>query len=185
MGDLLKFESLECLLKEHLAFAKKNFEETGEYTATVIGYTTNNTRIMMPLIFNSDHEKEMILQMMTTVFAAFNVKRYTVANEGYSLRGNSIEEYNKLVKEGKRIKDHPDAIEVLMCTAISYNDTMMHIHEITSDKKLVAVDISGEMKCSGRFAELLPDKNIPSHLRALLRKELEEKGFPIQEETLH
>jgi len=158
MKNILKFETLKDLIEEHMTFAKKMFADVGRYSPMVIGYT-GNTRVIMSIPFENDSQKEQALKMVTMLFIAKGVKRYTIANEGYLLQTEDQNEYTKLQKEGKRISDHPDSIEVLQTIAVSEIETRMIIYKVNKDKTLELYNDSLE-KIGGIFSELLPPKNL-------------------------
>lgn len=187
MRSVIKPETLEDLLKEHIKFAKEYYEKHKEFDAMVIGYTGSN-RIVLPLLFEDDIQKEFLLQMFTKIFTAYNVTRYTIANECYALSSGTADpdkEHEKLRREGKRISDHPDHIEALMCIAVSYKDSMCTMYKIDpKTKDLSMFNEMGVMK--GRFTELLPDINTADQEREIVKKQLETMKVNIElEELLH
>lgn len=164
-----KLETLKDLIKEHKEFAIERFEK-GDETAIVIGYS-GTERLVFPLFYRNDKEKEMTLQIVSLGFIAHDVKRYTFDAQGYSLKFDKDvdyqKEYDKLKAEGKGIKDHPNHIEVLMCGAISYKEKLMQVFEITenNNKKELKGILEELEDVGGRFSELLPDPNLPEDLR--------------------
>jgi len=163
MGTLTKLETLEDLINEHMDFAKKCFEDRGEYQPMVIGYS-GTSRYVVGLSFENDFEKMMALSFVKMLFIAKGVKRYTIANEGYMLEGSSKEEYDELRESGKRISEHPNHIEVLQTMAISHTESRLIIYKITAEKTLEKFLDDKEMIAAGLFAELLPPDNIPQEI---------------------
>lgn len=182
--NVIRLETLDDLIEEHVKSAKEHFETYGEYYPMIIGYF-GTQRIVMPILFNNDQEKEQLLRIVTMSFAAYNVTRYTFANEGYMLKSNTaMPEYDKLKSEEKRISDHPDRVECLMCAACSYNDKKMIIYEINEDRSLTKSDMRADSNVSGRFFELLPDPKIPKEVRELIKSAIVKFGVKIDIEDL-
>jgi hypothetical protein len=166
-----KLETLKDLIQEHKEIALERFKE-GSETPIIIGYS-GTKRIVFPLFFRNDQEKEQVLQMVTISFIALDVKRYTFDSQGYSLKYDKDvdgqDEYNKLKASGKSIKDHPNHIEVLMCGAVSRSENIMQTFEIVidGDKKSLK-EMTDLSSGSGRFMELLG----PSDVAPTLKKEI-------------
>jgi hypothetical protein len=164
-----KLETLKDLIQQHKEFAVERFNN-GDETAIIIGYS-GTERMLFPLFYRNDKEKEMTLQIVSLGFIAHDVKRYTFDAQGYSLKFDKDEdyqkEYNKLKAEGKGIKDHPNHIEVLMCGAISHKEKLMQVFEISQNenKKELKGILEELQDVGGRFAELLPDPDLPKDLK--------------------
>jgi hypothetical protein len=157
--------SLKDLINAHKEIAIDKFKEGNEFPI-IIGYT-GTKRFLFPLMFSSNKEKDLILGFVTLAFIANDVKRYTFDMVGYSLKidkdKNMDEEMKKIYAEGKTIKDHPDHVEILMCGAISQTERLSVSYEIDAEtNKLVEMSEVGELQ--GRFAELLPNPDMPKDL---------------------
>ena len=166
---ITKLETLQDLIQEHKNMALERFEE-GSETPFIIGYS-GTKRLVFPLFYRDEEEKEKILNIVTLGFIALDVKRYTFDAQGYSLSYSKetdyITEYNKLKASGKSIKDHPDHIEVFMCGAVSYTQKIMQTFQI---KEKTLIDLGEEKEAEGRFTELLP----PNEIDPKLKKEIKE-----------
>jgi len=162
---IVKFETLKDLIHAHKEIAIDKFKEGKEFPI-IIGYS-GTKRYLFPLMFNSNQEKDLILNFITLAFIANDIKRYTFDMVGYSLKidnnKNIDEEMKKIYKEGKTIKDHPDHVEILMCGAISATERLSVSYEIDPvENKLIEMSEIGDLK--GRFAELLPSPDMPKDL---------------------
>lgn len=162
---IVKFETLKDLIEAHKEIAINKFKEGNEFPM-IIGYS-GTKRYLFPLMFNSNKEKDLILGFITLAFIANDVKRYTFDMVGYSLKvdkdKNVDEEMKKVYEEGKSIKDHPDHVEILMCGAISQSERLSVSYEVDSENnKLLEMSEIGELQ--GRFAELLPNPDMPKEL---------------------
>lgn len=166
-----KLETLKDLILEHKEMAIERFKD-GSETPFIIGYS-GSKRLVFPLFFRNDDEKEKVLQMVTLGFIALDVKRYTFDSQGYSLAMSTEEEsskaYQKLKEEGKSIKDHPNHVEILMCGAVSHKEKFMQVFEIVTspDNSKSLKSLNGEdlSEVSGRFTELLPPNEIDPRLK--------------------
>lgn len=156
-------ETLEDLIKEHMAITKKHFEKDGEVTAMCIGYS-KDCRILLPLIFETADEKKTILQIMTMIFTVHNVNRYTISSEAWGLDGppDIVEpERDRLKKEGLMFADSPMRIEMLNCIAISRHETLVLLNIIKADRSIEPFQREYDhRKSSGRLTELLPPVGI-------------------------
>lgn len=162
---IVKFETLKDLIDIHKEIALNKFKEGNEFPM-IVGYS-GTKKYLFPLSFSSNKEKDLILGFITLAFIANDIKRYTFDMVGYALKldkDRSVdEEMGKLNKEGKSIKDHPDHIEILMCGAVSQKERLSVSYEVdTVNNKLVLMDEVGELH--GRFAELLPNPDMPQDL---------------------
>ena len=180
MNNVTRLETLKNLIEKHMEFAKKMFKETGEYTPMIIGYT-GTKRIVIVIPFENEDEKFTNLQFVKLVFLAKGVKRYTIVHEGYMLKTMDTKEYDKLRREGKRICDHPDHIEVLQAIAISEKESRSIIYKINKDKSLELFEDNTDDEISGIFTELLPPKNTPKHIIESAKECLKEMNTEIQE----
>lgn len=169
LKDLIQ-SPIEELVEYHMEIAKSLYNQNKEYKPLVIGYAPDK-RIKVPLDFADDYEKEMRLRAITIAFLSHGVTSYTVANEGYSLESKSMEEYDKLRNEGKRISDHPDHVEVLLCIGVSEDKKMMRVYKIDPETRELSYlsEMSDEAGAAGRFTELLPDMEIPEETKAEVR----------------
>lgn len=196
MGTVTKLETLGDLIQEHMEFAKEIYANSGEVSPMLIGYS-GDKRIMMPLMFENDDEKEMILKMIGLVCVAHGITRYTVAFEGWSLKGDSkndsMEEYNRLKKAGLRISDSPMRQEILSCMASSYGERKMIAYNIDEKDRSLTImsETEGDgMELQGRFFEILPPQKPTSEQRAMAKMMLDASKVSLSEmggteETLH
>lgn len=168
LNELLN-SSLEDLMSHHLNVAKMFYEQDKSYEPLVIGYS-QNSRVKIPVDFADDESKEMKLRAATICFLANDVTRYTVATEGYSLEGGNVEEYEKLRSEGKRISDHPNCIEILLCIGVSKNESLMRVYKIDPvSRELSEIEKMSEGDASGRFTELIPDVELSEEHKQQIR----------------
>lgn len=181
MGEamIVKFETLKDLIESHKDIAINKFKDGNEFPM-IIGYS-GTKRYLFPLRFNSNQEKDLILNFITLAFIANGVKRYTFDMVGYSLKlanDKSIDkEMSELYKDGKSIKNHPDHIEILMCGAVSEKDRLSVSYEIDSEKnKLIEMGEIGQLQ--GRFAELLPSPDMPQDLIAEIKDHYKTLSLP-------
>jgi len=185
---ITKLETLRDLILEHKTIALERFKE-GSETPFIVGYS-GTKRLIFPLFWRNDSEKEQVLEMVTLGFIAMDVKRYTFDSQGYSLNYKNDTDYKakyeKLKEEGKSIKDHPDHIEVFMCGAISHTEKIMQVFEIIKDFKgeKVLKSLEGDelQQASGRFTDLLPPKDVDPKLKAEIKAHFEmiTKHLPIK-----
>lgn len=190
----LKLETLKDLIEEHLKVAKQTFKEEGEVTPTLIGYS-GSKRIMMPLIFDDPQAKEMILRMVSLVMIAERITRYTVAFEGWSLKGenneDAIAESQRLYQAGLTFADSPMRVEIFSTLACSYTEKRMVIYEIGENRELIETSDQDDFdSLKGRFFELLPPEK-PNEEQIQIAKTILDMGkvdlrnFGLKEETLH
>jgi len=154
-------ETLEDLIKEHMAIAKDLFKEYGDVGAMCIGYT-KNSRVLIPIEFHTSDEKEALLRIVTMVFAVHDVNRYTIGHEAWMLEGPPDQvnaEYDRLKKEGLMIADSPMRVEALVCTATSRFKSLALMSMIKEDRSLVDYENDFDFTTAGgRFTELLPPR---------------------------
>jgi len=172
-SNVVKLETLQDLRNDHLNFAKQQLIKTGKYDCMAIGYTALS-RIVVFLSFQNDEEKEDAFIFTSAVFAAYDVKRYSIGTEAYVLMTQDLKAYEKLCEKGLKIKDHPDSIETLTCIAVSRTESIISCYEIKKDKSLVKIDLKKEspLNGGGRMCKLLPPENISDYKRAELRQML-------------
>lgn len=154
-------ETLQNLIDEHMGIAKKIYDENGEVRPMIIGYS-HKDRILIPLSFKNNAEKEYKLKVATMIFATNNVVRYTVGYEAWLLQENlDTPEYNRLKKEGLRISDSSLKIEVLMCIAVSRNEVLTVTNKILEDRSLEEFYKDSDFtRADGIFCNLLPPKDL-------------------------
>jgi len=195
MGTVTKLETMADLIQEHMEIAKKIYAEDGEVRPMLIGYS-GEKRIMMPLMFENEQEKEMLLRMVGMVCIAEGVTRYTVAFEGWSLKGegeDGMKEYDRLRKAGLRIEDSPMRQEILSCMASSYGERKMIAYNIDEKDRSLTVmsETEGDgMQLQGRFFEILPPQKPTAEQRAMAKQILDASKMSLSEmggteETLH
>lgn len=186
-GEIMatKLETLDDLIEQHTKVVVENFSKDSDTLQVIIGYS-GTKRYLLPLNFADDREKEIVLRMVTMLFAAYNVKRYTFATEAYALKlpnnEDSEKEYEKLRKEGKRISDHPNSVEILLVGAVSYGDKKLRVFDILKDRS--GLGPSEEGQAAGRFTELLPPQDLPEHVREEARKILDKFGVEFKSEDI-
>jgi len=178
-------ETLEDLAKEHLAIAKDIFEGQGKSAAILIGYS-GMKRLVIPLAFQNDEHKEMILKMAVMIFAVNRVKRYSVTYEAWCLDGaGSEKEYDRLQKEGLRISDSPLRSELLMCMAISRKERLIISYKILEDRSLKEIDKKDKWDhIGGIFSNLLPPSEPDEKTIRLMKAALSFASLNYKIETL-
>lgn len=177
MSKVIELESLSSIIDQETEFAKKYFEKYGELMPMFIGYTPDGSRVVTMAPFANEFEKEMVLKMVTMLFAAYNCNRYITMSECWvvSVKNKEDFEKNKLPPS-----EHPDRRDGMHVIAVSRNEKIMRAFEVKKKNKkleLISLNDGKDMTLSGRFTELLPAKQLPPHLAKELREKMKDFLF--------
>lgn len=164
-------DTLEDLVQEHLNISKDLVEEEDQSLPMAVGYSID-TRYIFPMLFRNDEEKMKMVQVVSLLFAVHGVTRYTFSSEAHMLDGTDDTEYQRLQKEGKRISESPNAIEILICVGVSKTENITETYKIKEGRKLEKfMDDEAITTGKGTFYELLPTDDLTPEERKILKME--------------